>query len=733
MLERQSFIAATLAELNRRKVLRTVGAYAVAVFVLLQLMDAAVEPLRLPDWLPTLVVLVLILGFPLAFLLAWHLEIRPDGIHRTTGEGLLTRSQGAVLFATMLLATAGLAAVFYQYYSGVFEPGAAAPDGPDIQASRDFSAPENSIAVLPFADLSRERDQGYLADGITEEILNLLAQVQGLRVAARTSSFAFRERMEDIRNIGRLLNVRTVLEGSVRTSGNRIRLTAQLINVEDGYHIWSKDYDREMSDVFEIQDEVASNIASALVDSFDGLETKPASRSDSLAASQAYRTGRLHWWRRTPLELQKAIEMFAKALEHDAQFAPAYAAMADSWLLLSLYGNVTTVKATEKAQTMVDKALAIDPESAEAFAALGLARWQIGQMDAAESALRHAVELNEDYIPAQLWLAGVLGELGRYPEESLVIEQAMKRDPLNELLIVNYAGNLSIRGNWEEGRALMRDVLQLHPDSTMLLRSLAKMELNNGNLVEGWKLADRAYRLEPNNPEDIAALARTWMLLGDMERAEQLVLQGLDTSGQNANLLMTYWSTLMAARRYEEAESLVRELMRQMGEALPASLQRKFNFQLGMIALVRSDFPEARRLLVSAINEEEQPVYSGDGVMVVTLASLASQQVGAVEDAQALLDSAARIIQRGRLNGVDDSGIYYSEAVLLTMRSEPLRAMEKLLEAYDRGFREHWVLEIDGRLDPLRDQPEFGRLMDRISKDLSEARIEIETLAVAAL
>ncbi len=211
--------------------------------------------------------------------------------------------------------------------------------------------------MLPFADLSRDGDQGHIADGISEEILNLLAQVDGLRVAARTSSFAFRESLDDIRKIGRLLNVRTILEGSVRTSGDRIRLTAQLINVEDGYHIWSKDYDREVTDVFQIQDEVASNIAAALVESFDGLEVKPASRTDSLAATQAYRTGRLHWWRRTPSELQKAIEMFAKALEHDAQFAPAYAAMADSWLLLSLYGNVTTLKATEKAQDMIDKAL----------------------------------------------------------------------------------------------------------------------------------------------------------------------------------------------------------------------------------------------------------------------------------------------------------------------------------------------------------------------------------------
>jgi TolB-like protein/Flp pilus assembly protein TadD len=729
MSERQSFIAATLAELNRRKVLRTVGAYAVGVFVLLQLMDAAVEPLRLPEWLPTLVVVVVILGFPLVFLLAWHLEVRSDGIHRTTGGGLLSRSQSAVLFSFMLMLTVGLGVAFYQYYAGLFESQGAEQSA----AARDFSAPQNSIAVLPFTDLSRDGDQGHIADGISEEILNLLAQVDGLRVAARTSSFAFRESLDDIRKIGRLLNVRTILEGSIRTSGDRIRLTAQLINVEDGYHIWSKDYDREMTDVFQIQDEVASNIASALVESFDGLEVKPASRTDSLAATQAYRTGRLHWWRRTPSELQKAIGMFATALEHDAQFAPAYAAMADSWLLLSLYGNVTTLKATEKAQDMIDKALAIDPESAEAFAALGLARWRIGQMDAAESALRHAVDLNEDYIPAQLWLAGVLGELGRYPEENRVLELALTKDPLNELLIVNHAANLSIRGDWATGRALMQDVLELHPDSTMLLRSLAKMELINGNLVEGWKLANRAYQLEPNNPEDIAALAQTWVMLGDAEQAGRLVTKGLETSGQNATLLTTHWMTLMVGRRFEEAEALVRELKLQFGEGLPESLERNFNFQLGMIAMVRADYPEARRLLMATIREEEQAAYNDDEVMAVTQASLASRKLGDTEQAQGLLESAERRIRRGRLNGVDDPGISYNEAILLTMHSEPAKALEKLREAYAKGFRQQWVMEIDGRLDPLRQQPEFITLMNRIRDDVSQARMEIQTLALANL
>ncbi len=179
MAKDQSFLSAVLTELNRRKVLRTVGAYAVGVFVVLQLMDAAVEPLRLPDWLPTLVVLVLILGFPLVFILAWQLEITPDGIRKTRTAGLLTTVQSGLLFSLMTLGMIGLGYGFYSYYSGVFIATEPVAEVVSVAPEREFVAPENSIAVLPFADLSEDGSQGYFSDGIAEEILNVLAKIRG--------------------------------------------------------------------------------------------------------------------------------------------------------------------------------------------------------------------------------------------------------------------------------------------------------------------------------------------------------------------------------------------------------------------------------------------------------------------------------------------------------------------------------------------------------------------------
>jgi TolB-like protein/Tfp pilus assembly protein PilF len=732
MSEGHSFLSAVLAELSRRKVLRTVGGYAVAVFAILQLMDAAVEPLRLPEWLPTVVVIALILGFPLVFLLAWQFDVTTAGIKRTRPAGLLTKAQSFIMFSVMLLGTAGLGFGFYQYYSGMFqsEPQYASQSLVDQRA---FAAPENSIAVLPFADLSESGDQVHFSDGIAEEILNLLAQVNGLHVAARTSSFAFRDPQKDIRDIGRLLNVSTVLEGSIRTAGNRIRMTAQLINVEDGYHIWSQSYDRELDDVFAIQDEVASNIAEALVDSFAGLTEKPATRTRNLAAFEAFRTGRLHWWRRSPQEIQKAIELFAKALEHDPSYAPAYAAIADSLVLLSLYGNITQMKAIERAQPMIEKALALDPESAEAFAALGLARMEIGQNDSAESALRQAVSLNPDYIPARLWLGNLLGKLGRVPEQGLVLQEAMAIDPLNELLAINYAGNLYVQGDYDSARDLLDGLIQLRPDSPTLLRTLSGYAAGNGDLVEAFNYASRSYELEPESPVVIATMSKAWMELGEYDRSEQVLKTGLELAADNTDLKTQWYFLMLISGRIEEAERVVHEQYGDDVANLPERFQRFYHFQMGMINIIKGKLPQARDNLELAINTDDSQVFDGDQLFTLTMASFLNDHLGNPERAAEHLASAEKAIRRARINGIDDAGIYYTESSIFTLRGDYENAVQSLQEAYNRGWRQSWVLKLDNRLDPLREHPGFVELERQITEDISRARAEVLSQAVATL
>ncbi|MEM1411082.1 MAG: hypothetical protein AAGH19_01905 [Pseudomonadota bacterium] len=725
--ERHSFFAAVMGELSRRKVLKTIGGYAVGVFVVLQVMDAVVELMPLPGWVPTAIVAALILGFPIVFLLAWRFDITGHGVEQTSDESLLAPAQTFALFSIMLFATGGLGYGFYQYYMTLDTGDTPAATTFIENDARSFTAPENSIAVLPFTDLSENRDQGHLSDGMAEEILNLLAQVDGLHVAARTSSFAFREPEEDIRQIGRALNVSTVLEGSLRTSGNRIRLTAQLINVEDGYHIWSQNFDRELTDVFALQDEVASMIAAALVESFDGLvEEAPTTRPQNIEAYGAYKEGRELWWRRTPADLELAIQRFGEALDHDPLYAPAYAALADSFVLLALYGDLNPMRAVDRAMPMIEKALALDPESAEALAALGLARMEIGQQDSAESALRKAIKLDDVYVPARLWLSNLLGATGRLEEQTVILQEAMVIDPLNELLAINYADNLSSQGEVEAARELINDLLLIKRDSLQLLRSASLLDLHAGELVRGWQLARQAYDLSPETPSAVYGLSKAWLELGDLERSEALLLEGLALAEENNELNNQYFQLLLLDGRLEEAESRVRDAFGDDLDALPDNFRRYYHHQMGLIHLVGENLPMALVEFEQAIRLSPSKVFDGDQLFALTTAAFLHGAIGDASLAEQRLTEAVAALQRARDVGIDTPDVYYTQSIIDILRNDFETAVASLQAAYDRGWRQLWLIDLDGRLDPLRSLPAFIELKSNIEGELQAARTEIE-------
>src|SRR5262245_8400246 len=278
-----------------------------------------------------------------------------------------------------------------------------APDTPVPAASRP-AAPEKSIAVLPFASMSTDPENEFFADGITEEILNALSQIAELRVAGRSSSFSFKGKNQDLRQIGEALNVRTVLEGSVRRAGNRVRITAQLVDVTDGFHLWSERYDREIADVFAVQDEIAAAIAAKLKTTLAaGAEARAQRATENIEAYQAYLKGRALLYRRGP-STKLGMKLMEKALELDPTYALAWAGLADANSLLGYYGNTPPEVAAAKAREAVTEALRHGPDLAEAHTARGLQallfEWDWAT---AEQSFRKALELNPGYIQATAW------------------------------------------------------------------------------------------------------------------------------------------------------------------------------------------------------------------------------------------------------------------------------------------------------------------------------------------
>ncbi len=261
--------------------------------------------------------------------------------------------------------------------------------------------------------------------------------------------------------------------------------------------------------------------------------------------------------------------------------------------------------------TQYRKALEIDPQSAEAFAALGLARWQIGQRDAGESALRQAVRLDENYIPAYLWLGGLLGDLGRLPEERQILQTAMVIDPLNELLAINFAGNLTAQGDYPAGKALLQDLLALKPDSATLLRFISGLAIGSGDLVDGWTYARQSYDLEPESPAIIEMMAAAWDSIGVTDKAEELLLHGMEIANDNAAIRGNYFALLLKQGRLEQAELLLKEQYGDSVDGLPEQMQQYYFFQKTLISLIQGNNDIAIEFLERALAGDETQGWDG--------------------------------------------------------------------------------------------------------------------------
>ncbi len=417
------------AELKRRRVFRVMAVYGIVGFVLLQIVDLVVPALLLPEWTYRFVALILLLGFPVAIVLAWALELTPEGVRRTAeaAPGELTEIIAAPVSKRWLAGvlalvgmTALLAGVWYVGRQSAPAVGADPAGGPVLE----------SIAVLPFADMSPDKHQEYFSDGISEELLNLLAKIPEMRVAARTSSFSFKGQNLGIPEIAERLNVAHILEGSVRKAGDEVRITAQLIRADDGFHVWSETWDRTLDDIFSIQNEIAADVVVQLKVTLLGAaptveETDPEAYGLFLQARQLGR-------QLTAESLEQSIALHQQALEIDPDYAAAWAGLARTYSSQTGPGLRPIDEGYELAREAANRALAIDPEFAEAHSELGrIAMLYDGDLAAAARHLKRAFALdptNADIITTAAILAV---SLGRLDEAIALYEYAVAHDPVD--------------------------------------------------------------------------------------------------------------------------------------------------------------------------------------------------------------------------------------------------------------------------------------------------------------
>lgn len=553
------------AELKRRHVFKVAGIYGLVSFGVLQAADLMLPRLGLPDWTVTFMVALVVLAFPVVLIMAWAFKVTPEGVKRTDApapgeiEEILA-APASQRWPAGLLALVGVAALVASTW---WIARRTAPEGGDATASESIPSDVRfaltdaaddtrpSLAVLPFADMSPDGDQGYFSDGITEEILNTLARVREIKVTARTSAFAFRGQNLDMRAIGDSLGVAYLIEGSVRKAGNQLRITTQLIDAADGTHLWSNQYDRAMDDVFAIQSEIAQAIAAQLriplgLDAADLVHP-----TADLEAYDLYLAGRARLKERGA-SLNQAIRLFESAIARDSAWAPAWAGLAEAKELLGWYSGAWEggpvafedihagfVPLQKESEAAANRALELDPDNASAHVALGSVYRNRMDWEISETEFLRALELDPDNGEAYHQYTELLGRMGRLPEALHLAERALELDRI-PVRFHMYSSVLAATGRGEEAIEFIREGIEMDPDLKVpgLRRVFVLRSLEVGR-YETMFLYGAAFRTgqAPATPEQQAAIvaalrtgdesgfpreyltAQAWMALGQPDSA----------------------------------------------------------------------------------------------------------------------------------------------------------------------------------------------------------------------
>jgi len=479
-----------LVELRRRKVYRVVVVYAGVAFGLLQLADIAFPRIGLPDWSVTLVLALAVLGFPAAIGLAWAFDWTSEGIRRTPSSGAgFSAPTSALRILEFALILGLVAAVGYLYATRL--------SGARTPAVSDLAPPqgERSIAVLPFVNMSHDPENEYFSDGVAEEILDALANLGRLRVAARTSSFTFKDQNRDVREIAEKLSVETVLEGSVRKAGNRVRITAQLIDASTGFHLWSKTFDRELTDIFAVQEEISRSIVDALHVplGLGAAERLVHAGTSNLEAYNLYLRG-LHHFGQLGLEnYRKTIEIMEEAIAIDPEFAKPYGVIASAHMINALW--LPEEQVLSKAKRAFDRALELDPGLAVALVAKGqyltVTEWDwLGARASFEKALKDRSDLT---MATFGYTALHLVPLGLGEEAEALLERAEAGDPLDTRLRIIHGTLLLLTGRSEEALAQLEHAIDIDEENAAVSAALCSARVATGDfegaqaIIAGWR------------------------------------------------------------------------------------------------------------------------------------------------------------------------------------------------------------------------------------------------------
>jgi len=709
-------------ELRRRRVFRTSGFYVVGAWLVMQAADVFFPAWGIPDAAINALLVAAILGFPLALVFGWFYDVTAQGIVRTApaaGDGgdrpgRLQRTDYLILAALAIIAVL----IVQDAARDILSTAEVAEDAilDSAEAGPDDKLP-NSLAVLPFTNISNDAENEVFCDGISEEILNRLASYAGLNVIARTSSFAFKGSDYRVPRISALLGVRYLLQGSVRKQGNRLRISAQLLD-ENGAQRWSNTFDRTLNDIFAIQSEIAEIVASTVVPQ---IVAPPAAYQPKLDAYQNFLAGRELLRRRAWVKTEARAQLL-KAVELDPKFAAAYAELAITYIF-----GMPEREDFDRARQAIDTALRLEPGMPRALAARGLMLSQQANPDweAAEAALRQALDGDPNMVDALNWLSSAVDAQGKHAEGRELQERAARLDPLNGAIAANIANGYADRGDYARAEQQLLRLLELPDPGMYPYLLLLELYWQTGRLVD---LHANQKRFALTGQWDYYGLALVYALLGHWEQAAYW------TARSQRDFPDTFWSQFMPSfvpfwrGRYRESLAELDRAIDASGKTLaemPASMIAGY----GETQALAGDYEGAIRTLESLLDPAKPIRYGQFSVWekgVPHCLAWSYLKSGAEAKGRSLLADLDRELQdlrrEGRLHRSGDLYFFARNALLL---GDHELALDRLEQAVEAGWRDYYIHVPDPRWETLRDDPRYRALMAKVKADVDRQGLEI--------
>ncbi|MFT5208509.1 MAG: TolB-like protein/Tfp pilus assembly protein PilF [Flavobacterium sp.] len=720
---------------KRRRVFRVTALYVIAFWPLIQLVDILSSPLEIPDYFMRYLVFGFFGGLPFVLMFAWLYDFRSGDIKVGKGEPQLALLGSKTEFTFIAALVVVVSALFFVQLSidDAEETASNVVRESDITPvailGESLVRTFDSIAVLPFVSFSLETRDQFFADGLTEELLNVLSRVPKLKVAARTSSFAYKGVRKNVQIIGNELGVSTILEGSVRKNDvdDTIRITAQLIDVSNGAHLWSKTFDREFKDVFKIQDEISRAVVDQLKVTLGAkIELQPRNKSANPEALIAFSMGQAALSKRTEEGLRDAGKYFQEALSADPNYALAYTGLADANTLLVNYGFVDAADGLPKAEDAVSAALELDPNLGIAWASRGLILSQQKEKSAAESALLKAIELNPNYAMAYMWYASI------QPVDSdrlSYYQQAFSLDPKSAVAGFNVASLLVREGRDAEAMDVFSQIVEADPFYAKAYILVARMSNNRGQIAEAIRQYRRSYDL--NNDALIAVqIAGLYSDIGDFKAADRWFALAEDELPEKYRSRFT----LIKAQRYA-AEGDSSAASTHLQALFEREIKDQSDYYLrSLAAYYDQDFEGAVALyeesIASPIEGMDDDVKSEVLAVAKIVVAYAYKKHGRLDESIALRTEAEQAINQIKEGDEGYSAEnWYHKAQIAALKNDDENVRQLMQKAIDEGWRDFWLPGLDPLMQDYRGDTLIQSMLAGLETRMSIIREQFEVEA----